>query len=193
MVKFVMKKIFFISFLIFSFLSKGQVTLSGNNIFQNPPITGQFVNVVSSNTIGTVAPVTFSQSQPSNPASTTSTTAVMMGLARSITVGSSGILEIIIGGTVTNTADGDGAGFQIRYGTGTAPTNGVAVTGTQLGNIQEFVNGPLTASGLNVPFSLNGIVGGLTPGTVYWIDIALQSITGGTSAIGFMSCTIKTY
>ena len=76
------------------------------------------------------------QSTPADPTGTTDTTGKMMGLAGAITPTYTGRLLIIVSGNLTNTtaAAGDGAKAQIRYGTGSAPSNGDALTGTAVGN-----------------------------------------------------------
>lgn len=118
---------------------------------------------------------------PADPTGTTSTTAVMMGLggAASITPTKTGRISFTISGQMTNNTNNDGATVQLRYGAGTAPTNGAAVTGTQAGNSQSF-----TASVANGSsgFSLSPIVTGLTLGTPYWFDLGLNAVTGGTAA-----------
>src|SRR5229473_2663960 len=77
----------------------------------------------------------------------------------------------------------DGASLQIRYGTGTAPANGAALTGTAVGN-NIADNNPVTNK---IPFSVQAIVSGLTVGTAYWVDVGLAAITGGTASIATVS------
>lgn len=128
--------------------------------------------------------VTTSQSTPGDPTATTTTTGGMMGLAGSITPVRSGTILIIISGDIDNNTAGDGAQVQIRYGTGSAPANGNALTGTAVGGLIKVVN--VNVSLLTVgktPFSTNAIVTGLTPNTAYWIDAGVAAITGGTARI----------
>ncbi len=124
-----------------------------------------------------------SQSSPTNPTGTLSTTGVMMGLAGSITTApvTSGKVLIIISGTIFNaTAIADGGKVQIRHGTGTAPTNGVALTGTADGGLVQYI---AATTAEKTPFSCNAIVTGLSASTAYWIDVGLAAITGGTATI----------
>ena len=117
---------------------------------------------------------------PANPTGTTDTTGKMMGLAGAITLAASGKLLITITGTIFNTtAIADGGKVQIRYGTGTAPANAAALTGTAAGSLQRYI----TATTAEVaPFSVSAAVAGLALGT-YWIDVGLAAITGGTATI----------
>lgn len=114
---------------------------------------------------------------PTAPASTTAFT--MQGLAGSITPATTGNVILTINGVAesnTNTS-GDGIQFQISYGTGAAPTNAAALTGTQAGSVLVYVNASaVTAGNVAVPFSLTAVVTGLTPATAYWIDLAAKSV-----------------
>ena len=87
---------------------------------------------------------------------------------------------------MANNTINDGATVQIRYGTGTAPTNGAALTGTQLGASQTFT--ALVAAQKD-GFSITGIATGLTIGTAYWIDAALAAVTAGTATITGVTVT----
>ena len=114
---------------------------------------------------------------PANPASTVSTAQVMAGLGSTITFtpASTGkVLARISGLGETATAV---SGYQIqgRYGTGVAPANGAAATGT------AFAQGILTlrpavANG-NITWEAVGGITGLTVGTAYWFDVAYDTLT----------------
>src|SRR5712691_7351312 len=79
-----------------------------------------------------VTPVV-AQSTPANPTGTNNTTGLMMGLAGTITPVRSGAIMIVISGDCTDDTISYGAAIQIRFGTGTAPTNGATLTGTAVG------------------------------------------------------------
>jgi len=128
-------------------------------------------------------PSNATQANVAAPAGTTSTTGLMMGLAGAIIPAHSGNVLLIVSGTLTNGTTGDGASLQIRYGTGTAPTNGAALTGTAVGN-NIADNNPVTNK---IPFSVQAVVTGLTVGTAYWVDVGLTAITGGTASIATVS------
>jgi hypothetical protein len=119
-------------------------------------------------------------SSPANPTGTASTTPVMMGLGLSITPATTGRLLVMITGMMSNGTIADGASAQLRYGTGAAPNNAAAATGTAFGKVKNMVAS--TASGIQ-GFSLCQIVSGLTVTTAYWIDVGLNAVTGGTASI----------
>lgn len=121
-----------------------------------------------------------STSSPTNPTGTTSTTAVMMGLHGSITPTVTGNVQITMTGSIANDTVNDGASVQISYGTGTAPANAAALTGTQVGS--KVTATSAVAAG-TLPFTCTAYVTGLTVGTAYWIDAAVAAITGGTASI----------
>jgi hypothetical protein len=134
------------------------------------------------------------QQNPSNPTATTSATGVMMGLGKdqagsgahpcTITPVYSGRVKFeVIGSMFNNTASGISK-ITLYFGTGTAPSNGVAFTGTQIGN--QMAGNSAGASG-QLPFHAGGIVTGLTPGTAYWFDLSLLA-GANTSTIQNLSC-----
>lgn len=133
------------------------------------------------------------QATPSDPTGTTNSTGLMMGLAGVITPSKSGKIMIIVSGNILASGIGGGSGAktQIRYGTGTAPTNGAALTGTAIGNISQIVNPTLA---LLAPgsgnFTCNAIVSGLTLGTTYWLDQSLARVTSGTATITNISISV---
>jgi hypothetical protein len=119
-------------------------------------------------------------STPLNPTGTTNTTGLMMGLAKTLTPVKSGNVWVTICGIVANTTTADGAKWQIRVGTGGAPSNAAALTGTAYGSLQQmtFLTGVLSC-----PFSVSALITGLTIGTAIWIDISLGANTAGTATM----------
>lgn len=106
----------------------------------------------------------------------------MMGLGTTATItpNGSGLLLIIVSGDILNTSGTvpNSSNLQIRYGTGTAPTNTngtTAAAGSTLGN-------QLTQQSFNtvnqVAFSLTGITPAQTVGTSVWIDVSVQNVSG---------------
>ena len=143
--------------------------------------------LTTQNEIFAVRPVV-SQSLPADPIGTTSLAGVMMGLAGSITPTVTGRVIIMISGDVQNATNNRGSLLQIRTGTGAAPANGAALTGTTQGaRIQMISNN----ANQRFPYSLHAIVTGLTPGTPVWIDMSLASVIGGTSTV--RNITISAY
>lgn len=120
---------------------------------------------------------------------TTSTTAVMAGLGFTFTpVKKSGIVKITLDAVVSNSTADDGAQVQIAYGTGSAPAQGAAATGTAVGIAAKFES---AAAGAPGTVSTSAVVTGLTPGTTYWFDLQVAAITGGTASIGPVSGYIE--
>ncbi|MBS1902257.1 MAG: hypothetical protein JSS75_00960 [Bacteroidetes bacterium] len=146
--------------------------------------------VVMSSSLGNVSSTgTSLQVTPSDPTGTSSGTGVMMGLgsSASFTPTKSGKVLIIISASENNNAGGNGGQMQIRYGTGSAPSNGAALTGTTAGNLAQ--GSPSDPSGANsaqhhetIPMTCNAVVS-MTVGTTYWIDVSVAQIGGGTAEI----------
>jgi hypothetical protein len=126
------------------------------------------------------------------PTGTTSTTFVMMGLgtAWTITPKTYSSVMIHIDGSMTNNTTGDGIDINMSFGTGTAPINGAAATGTLVGKdrIWTALVGLLNNG---VPFSLMAPISGLTPGTSYWFDLQVHAITGGTASVSNLNFTAQ--
>lgn len=125
------------------------------------------------------------QTSPGSPAGTSSATGVMMGLGTTckLTPVYSTRIRVEFMGSVENNTSGNTSSINIRYGTGTAPANGVALTGTALLNtVVAGGTGPQ-----EYPFSIGGIITGLTPGTAYWLDMSLVA-SSNTSTVLNLSC-----
>lgn len=114
---------------------------------------------------------------PADPASVTSTTLKMLGLAGAITPNGSRDL-FLIEGLISSSGAGTVA-LSFRYGTGAAPANGAAVTGTAMTAPMSGISG--ITGGVDDPFSLFGLVTGLSPGTAYWFDLAVAGSSGGNT------------
>ncbi len=65
---------------------------------------------------------------------------------------------------------------QIFYGTGTAPSSGAATSGTSAG----MLSGWGQSAGFIYDLTPTAIVTGITIGTTYWVDLAIQNASGGT-------------
>jgi hypothetical protein len=119
------------------------------------------------------------------PTGNISTAEKMMGLGLvsgfTITPQVTGRICVIISGVALNSSGaGDGTNVTGKYGTGTAPSNGAAVTGTTFGTTQHFIAS--TTAGQQ-GFTCMGIVTGLTLGTAVWLDLALLAVTAGGSTV----------
>jgi hypothetical protein len=132
--------------------------------------------IVESQGAGAISTSTYA-----TPTGTTSSAGVMMGLAGSITPVTSGNVAFCVGGSVRNATAGGTTNVLLKYGTGTAPINGAAQSGTTLGNIWT---GTSVAASNQLPFTAFGLATGLILGTAYWLDVAVAASGGvGTSSI----------
>lgn len=113
----------------------------------------------------------------SKTSSTAQSTHKMAGFAGSITPIKSGKILIRVIGDITQNTSSRGASVKVNYGTGSAPADGDADTGTQVGPDINIAQTGATA--FTVPYSAGGIVTGLTIGTTYWIDCAHRITLGG--------------
>lgn len=128
----------------------------------------------------------FVQVNAAAPTGRASATVVMLGLAALVTPVTSGRMVVIASGVVGNNTTTDGANFQLYFGTGAAPVNGAAVTGTAFGGanaIASFVTSELTTSFcLTGSFTVTGqqyLGTGVAPTvTQQWIDIGFSSAAG---------------
>lgn len=117
---------------------------------------------------------------PSNPTGTSSGTPVMMGLGGTCTLTPSYNTRVRISWCGLYSSSGVfNTGLRFYYGTGTAPTNGSATSGTQVGPTWAA---SCPATGQTIPFTMSAIITGLTPSTAYWFDIAANA-GGGTSTL----------
>lgn len=129
------------------------------------------------------------QASPVNPTGTTSTTGVMMGLGSTckLTPAYSGRLKIEFLGQGTSTGTTATTTAKVYYGTGTAPANAAATTGTQIGN--SSVMDEQGIASLHQGFANGAIITGLTPGTAYWFDLNVATSNASfTAAVVNLSC-----
>ncbi len=129
------------------------------------------------------------QGAPTNPTGTTSTGSFKMaGLGGTChitpTYGTKLLVSIV--GSLSNSA-GNGVEAVMAFGTGTAPNNGDAATGTTIGPTTAFTVEP--ATGGFFPFSLTAIITGRTVGVAVWLDLQQIANTGGTTSIVNLGCT----
>jgi parallel beta-helix repeat protein len=167
--------------------------ITGNiGVFDATNVVGGLINLPAKrlNPPG-AASVSYS---PANPTATASTSLVMMGLGTTCTYtpkGSGSVMVTACGFWNTATASATGT-FSARYGTGTAPANGAAVSGTRWGT-------GTTDSGINsarsisapAPFSLTQVITGLTAGTAYWFD--LTTSTGNVADSATITNVVMTF
>lgn len=114
-------------------------------------------------------------SNPSNPTGTTSGSYKMMGLNLAFTPATSGRVLMTSFMVMSGGGSSNLISVQLKYGTGTAPSNGGTAAGTQVG-------GTLTA-GDSGSGTVVGVVTGLTLSTAYWLDLAVFSTDGSHTAV----------
>lgn len=138
------------------------------------------LQAIDSAIFGIASGATYS-ANPSSEA-TTSASEVMAGFAGSITPKRSGIVLYGFSGQVTPL--GTVWGYRLRHGTGSAPANGAAATGTTDTNLVSCANG--TPGGFFTSargFALIGLTT-LVKGTTYWLDLGIFS--DGSNAATFL-------
>ena len=98
----------------------------------------------------------------------------MLGLAVYFTPTNAGILNVTTNFSIAlryNTSPQNNVvNFIVKFGTGTAPNPGTAVTGTTI-TTQKFSD----IGNYFKPISINGAISGLSTGTRYWFDIAIAN------------------
>ena len=98
----------------------------------------------------------------------------MLGLAVYFTPTNAGILNVTTNFSIAlryNTSPPNNVvNFIVKFGTGTAPNPGTAVTGTTI-TTQKFSD----IGNYFKPISINGAISGLSTGTRYWFDIAIAN------------------
>lgn len=114
------------------------------------------------------------QATPADPTGQTpASPGVMMGLAGSITPKATGKVQVIISGIMKLGTAQRTANIELRMGTGSAPANNDASTGTKYGATSQIVLSTGTGSNQQYQFVVQAIVSSLTIGTAYWIDICI--------------------
>ena len=124
---------------------------------------------------------------PANPAGTASNSpGVMMGLGATckITPIYSGRIHLAIMGSMLNNTNVGSTFVILRWGTGAAPANGAANTGTAVTN---FVEGTSSVATYALPFSVSAPVSGLTAGVQIWFDLVVYANTG-TASVSGLTC-----
>lgn len=111
-----------------------------------------------------------------------------LGGAAKITPAITGKVLIIITGSVANSVASGYAFTVLYYGTGTAPANNAASTGTSTGAQSNYVGSTGTAT-MTVPFCLTALVTGLAVGTQYWMDVGVNRNSTGVASLTGVTVT----
>jgi hypothetical protein len=135
--------------------------------------SGEWTRIINLSPRGTLA-----TTYPPNPSGTTSLIGVMMGLGMTFTPTKSGNFLLMATAIIYNATSVDGVTAELRYGIGTAPSNGTPLAGT---NICVAGENNIPAATASTPVALIAFVGNLTVGVTYWLDLSLAAIAGGTA------------
>lgn len=114
----------------------------------------------------------------------TSLSEVMLGDGAdvSFTPSKTGTILVIFMIPVANSVGGDGALIaSIRYGTGAAPANGDATTGTDALVLLDLFSYSNPTANLVGTLTVMAVITGLTLNTAYWIDVGAAALVGGTA------------
>jgi hypothetical protein len=128
-------------------------------------------------------------SQTPNPPNTTSTAFVTAGIDIQFTPHNSTRGIVIVEGHLGNVQNGQTSNVQLSYGLGVSPPVGTLITATdgQLVGLPVSIQAP-RANGF-VPFTAVALLSNLVPGTLYWVDAAVNTLTGGTALLSQMTLT----
>lgn len=119
-------------------------------------------------------------------------TPVMLGYGQSFqyTPIRSGTVFVTMVGTMEGTVTSLSATLIPRYGTGTAPVNGAAATGTSTLLGQQC--SPGTGAGTQSwPVNWSFFLQGLTLGTAYWFDVSGQTSSGSVTVLNFRAQIVE--
>jgi hypothetical protein len=109
---------------------------------------------------------------PANPTAITLATFRMFGLGSTIKITplKTGKVRFTINYYPSGTGTAGTNSYKICYGTGAAPANGVAASGTVVGRT-DAGGTVIQVSGTPAAIVRDVIITGLTPGTAYWFDV----------------------
>lgn len=126
------------------------------------------------------------------PAGIASSTLGMLGIGATLklTPSFSGRVKITLYGNAGNSAGNSLITILPYFGTGSAPANGVATTGTFIGT---GVVCPIPSGFALSNVSIAEEVTGLTLGTQYWFDIAISRSSSGTGTLQISRITVEEF
>jgi hypothetical protein len=154
--------------------SAGRLNSAGLTKFQNP------YNAASAAASGVIT-------------NNSGTTYLMAGLAfqvKQYTNPNSGRFLVSCSGIFTNNTAGDGVAVVLKWGTGTAPIAGAALTGTTVGHAVGWID-QIPNPGKYVPFAFTDILTGVQGNGTIWLDVAFAANTGGTASISGIVLTAQ--
>lgn len=126
--------------------------------------------------------------KPADPSQITGATDSMLGMGTTVTYtpNRSGILSIDISGNITDDTSADLGTWKFRYGTGTAPANAAAASGTAVTPSSTWT----ALTGItSAPFGDTQLIT-VTLGPTYWFDYSAAA-TGGGAKVGMTQMKFK--
>lgn len=169
-----------------------------DGMFPNPSVKKILGNTIPADANGTLTNdgagnLSWESNAPSNsqsnvvsPAAMTGAALLMMGLAVPVTPNRTGQLMVVISGEYTSDDAVGNTNFQLRTGTGAAPSNGDGTAGT----LQQSNSRISPDAVKRNSFSFNKLITGLTVGTPYWIDLAIKNVANGAVQLFGVSVSV---
>lgn len=174
-------------------------TIASGAAITSPAISGGTIDntsvgvttpaAVKATTVWQASRNAFFSSSGFTPVGTASTSRQMMGLGSTwvLTPSFSGRIRISVTGSCANTVALDGGVMNVSFGTGTAPINGAAATGT------TFSSQNVNWIGSQSACSFYSEASGLMLGTPIWVDLSMAAVTGGTVSVIVASVLIEEF
>lgn len=181
----------------------GTCAQGNDSRFSAPTITGGTINgaIIGASNPAAIKATTIWQASRNAyvsfagfaPTGTSSATKVQMGLGSSwvLTPSFSGRVSIRVTGWTSNSLLGNSL-INASYGTGTAPANGVAATGTAFNSTDIIATSQSSGANAAIPFTFESEASGLSTGTAYWFDMEVGS-SSGSSGIHVVSVVIQEF
>lgn len=123
--------------------------------------------------------------QPVDQTGNATATLLMNGLGSAaapatITPTSTGRVVFTVTGDLTNSTILDGVTYKLVYGTGSAPANGAAASGTAISATRSVA---VAVAAQKQGFSVTGSATGLALATAVWYDLQIANVSGGTASV----------
>lgn len=152
--------------------------------------TGNYLIATGTNAVAAVTPA-LTHANPADQTGNATATLKMNGLGAAaapctITPVATGRVVFTITGQLTQSTTADGVKVVMAEGTGTAPANAAAATGTLISATQTWT--ALTGQ-LTTQFSITSVKTGLALNTAVWFDLQVADVTGGTASVKNVDCT----
>jgi len=169
---------------------------SFNNITNTALTASQYVSTGTGKQLTSWTLATPAWFHPGDPTGTTSNSYRAMGLGTTVHITplftGKVLFEFHFQTFQVNNTGTQAGQFILEYGSGTAPTNNQygAVAGTTIGVITTIQSSVAVGSQIH-DYGQSIIVTGLTPGTAYWFDVAMERTSGtATASVQGVTCVL---